>query len=60
LFLEKKINLLSFAGDLCHFPLALYMGGATEGGAARYGCGGYTIVGAGDQGLLFLGLWVTT
>jgi hypothetical protein len=46
-FLEKnQFTLLS--GDLCHFPLAPYMGGATEDGAARYGCGGYTIVGADD------------
>jgi hypothetical protein len=38
---EKKINLLSFAGDLCHFPLAPYVGGATEAGATGYDCGGY-------------------
>jgi hypothetical protein len=54
----RKINLLSFAGDLCNFPLAPYMGGATEAGAAGYSCGGYAIVGACGQGLLFVGLWV--
>jgi hypothetical protein len=53
LFLRKKINLLSFAGDLCHFPLTSHIGGATEGGAARYGCRSYVIVGVGGQELIF-------
>jgi len=54
---ERK-TLFSFAGYLCSYPSTPFLGYSPAVGYAGYSCSGHATVGAGDEGLLFLGVLV--
>jgi hypothetical protein len=56
LFLKKK--LFSFAGYFCSYPSTLFLGYPPTVRYARYSYSGLAAVGAGGEGLLFLGVWM--
>jgi hypothetical protein len=58
LFLKRK-KIFSFAGYLCIYPSTLFLGYSPAVGYAGYSCSGLAAVGAGGEGLLFPGVWVT-
>jgi hypothetical protein len=55
---EKKKDLLSFAGYLCNFPHAQFVGYPSTAGVPRYGCGGITAIEASGEGYFYPGIWV--